>query len=134
MFHAAYCKVCQRAGVSYRKVAAEYRHDDDDGDRVADFCDWEASGAGGPVLRALGLTKFPFVQIFRAGDCVAAFSLGSSAVFPRRLRETVDLCLGRSPSEWDAFRTEFQREIADNRRARDELSEQVNSHRRCSRS
>jgi len=94
--------------------------DDNEGQKT------EPSAKGGleltvDALRALGLTKFPFVQIFYGGDCVASFSTGPSHLFRQRVQGTLDVCLNRSEEEWTALRQYFADDIRKNRAARHDL-------------
>jgi hypothetical protein len=175
MYHAKYCKICQRAGIQFKKIASEH-----DSGSVR-FAKVEASvlgtaaavgptvdvaqqqQAGGPpktngsssssssssaasvaassssdTLRCLGVTKFPFVQIYRQGNCVASFSTGPSHMFVRKVRDTLGLCLDRSASastttgadaEWDRFFHEYHDEIVANRRARERLRSELRPDR-----
>ena len=72
LFHAHYCKICQRATMQLPRVAKEYPS--------VKFAKVEARVFPEPSadnLRSLGVSKFPFVQIFKGGDCVASFSTGA---------------------------------------------------------
>lgn len=113
LFHAHYCKICQRATMQLTKAAREYPN--------VHFAKVESKVIPEPQgdnLRALGITKFPFVQIFRHGDCVASFSTGPTHMFMRSVRGTLDLCLGRDDQAWKDFSMEFQQYIQENRDAR----------------
>ena len=64
-YYASYCRICKRASISYKKIAMDESY-------AADFhfTRVEAGRLSGERLKTLGLTKFPFVQIFRKGMCV----------------------------------------------------------------
>jgi len=114
-FYAHYCKICQRAGMQFKKISAEYpqvRFGKVESQVFPDSAN---------TLRDLGVSKFPFIQIFRKGQCVASFSTGPSHIFVKKVRDTLDTCLQRTPEEWDAFTTEFSNEIEANRQARESL-------------
>ena len=113
LFHAHYCKICQRATMQLTKAAREYPN--------VNFAKVESKVVPEPQadnLRALGITKFPFVQIFRHGDCVASFSTGPTHMFLRSVRGTLDLCLQRDNQAWSDFAIEFEEYIRENRDAR----------------
>lgn len=155
-YYASYCKICQRAGIQFKKIATEYPNN------KVQFAKIEASVLGGSssggnggnknriiqqhhtvsssttaptdgsttattaassadTLRSLGVTKFPFVQIYRKGLCVASFSTGPSHLFVKKVRDTIDLCLERTPDVWDSYANEFCDEIQSNQRARHAL-------------
>jgi thioredoxin-like negative regulator of GroEL len=114
-YYAHYCKICQRAGMQFKKIATEYPNVSFGKVESMVFPD------SANTLRSLGVSKFPFVQIYRNGQCVASFSTGPSHLFVKKVRDTIDTCLKRSPDEWDAFLSEFANEIESNRQAREEL-------------
>jgi len=111
-YFASYCKLCQRAGMIFKKIAME------NSAKPVSFHKLEASRLPSDTLRTLGVTKFPYIQIFYRGDCVASFSTGASHVFGPRVRDTIDLCLARSDEEWQDFGRDFGKEIQENRDAR----------------
>lgn len=116
LFHAHYCKICQRATMQLVKAAKEYPS--------VRFAKVESRVFPEPSsdnLRSIGVSKFPFIQIFRNGDCVASFSTGPTHLFLRRIRETLDLCLERDEERWTGFTREFVSEIQENRDARERL-------------
>lgn len=116
LFHAHYCKICQRAAMQLNRAVKEYP--------AVRFAKVEAQVLPEPTsdsLRTLGVSKFPFVQIFRKGQCVASFSTGPTHMFMRRIRDTLDLCLERDDACWDSFVTEFAGEIESNQLARKSL-------------
>ena len=114
-YYATYCKVCQRASINYKKIATDRR------DQPVRFAKLECSRLHADILRELGLSKFPFIQVFRHGACVASFSTGPSHMFNGKVRDTVDMCLARSDDEWHAFEKQFSAEIQANRDAREKL-------------
>jgi len=117
LFHANYCKICQRAAMQLNRAAKEYPS--------VNIAKVEASIFPNPdsaeKLRSLGISKFPFVQIYRNGQCVASFSTGPTHMFMRKVRDTLDLCLGRDDICWDNFVTEFTVDIQSNQLARNNL-------------
>lgn len=117
-YHAHYCKICQRAGIQLKKVASEFPNVRFGKVESMVFPD------SANTLRGLGVTKFPFLQIYRRGQCVASFSTGPSHMFAKRVRDTLTDCEQRTPAEWDAFVSEFSNEISSNQEARSILSQQ----------
>ena len=120
LFHAHYCKICQRATMQLGKASKEYP--------TVQFAKIEARTIPEPSadnLRQLGVSKFPFLQIFRHGDCVASFSTGPSHMFMRKVRGTLDLCLDRDEDCWKEFCDEFASEIRVNRDARNQLGREL---------
>jgi thiol-disulfide isomerase/thioredoxin len=119
-YYANYCKACQRASISYKKLAAEFIKAGVQFARVEASTQWSAAD-----LRPLGVTKFPFVQIYRRGRCVASFSTGPSHLFQRVVRETLTTCLQRNVDEWDRLLADFTDEIAENCAARHDLRNRI---------
>jgi thiol-disulfide isomerase/thioredoxin len=115
-FYAHYCKICQRAGIQLKKVAGEYPD--------IDFCKVECLVIPDTAntLRSLGVTRFPFVQIYRQGQCVASFATGPSHLFVKRIQATLDECQKRTESEWDQFVETLSTEIQSNLGVRTNLS------------
>jgi hypothetical protein len=64
------------------------------------------------IIEQLGVKKFPFLQIYRNGECVTSFGTGAAHNFQRIVKGTVDQKLNMPLEEWDAFRAEFKDEIA----------------------
>jgi hypothetical protein len=125
LYHASYCKICQRANFMYQKLAREWitaphNTNNTNNTLTLEFVRLEASHVSGPHLRALGLTTFPFVQMLRRGECIAAMSMAPPQSH-RRLRETLDMCRHRSAEEWNAWHAQFATEIASHRAAVKEL-------------
>jgi hypothetical protein len=135
-YYASYCKICQRAGINYKKIAIEEQqraHAQQNGvdqhhPPPIDFYQLDAGRLSGDTLKQLGVTKFPFCQIFFRGDCVASFGLSTGVaarLFGQRVRGTLDVCLARTEDEWEAFRTDFAPQLKDNLSARDAVQESL---------
>lgn len=111
-FHAHYCKLCQRSNIQYRKVA--HRHHE------IRFTRLETSHLTSPQLRDLGVSKLPWVQIYRNAICVASF--GTQKELERCLTDTIISCQERTIPQWMQFMSDFEKEISENKRARTLLS------------
>lgn len=114
-YHASYCKVCQRSGIQYKKLATEYP------DVHFAKVEHQVLPHPTPMLKSLGVTKFPFIQFYRHGKCVASFSTGPSHLFVKMVRDTLQACRKRTDEEWQAFEEQFSKEIQDNIHARKAL-------------
>lgn len=110
VYHAHYCKVCQRTLLAYNKLAHLYPD--------TRFVSFEASRVKN--VRLLGLTQFPFGQVYHNGDCVASLSIGGSQR-QRRWADTVHECVLRTESTWDEVHDQYAAEIAENRQGREVL-------------
>lgn len=140
LFYAHYCKICQRATMNLSRLSREYP--------AINFAKVEASvfpttvaisttyslhsssmsskspstsSNSAHYLKSIGVSKFPYVHIYRNGDCVASFSTGPTHMFMKKVRETLDLCLERNDGCWSSFVQDFRKAIQSNRLARQEL-------------
>ena len=120
LFFAHYCKLCHQANIPYKRMA--YKNSQEESQRVR-FTRFETSAMSPRQLKLLGVTKVPFLQIYRNGDCVASFStkwkLGES------LRDALSIIEKRNAEDWNQFFHQFAGEIADNKAARTRLRVEV---------
>jgi hypothetical protein len=116
-YYADYCKLCQRASMQMKRLVTEFPTTV----RFAKIEQAKLTPPSGDTLRKLGVTKFPFIQIYRHGQCVASFSTGPSHMFRKRVQDTVKLCLERSPDAWQSFYEEFATPIQENANIRERL-------------
>jgi hypothetical protein len=119
-YNAPSCRLCVRSGIHYKKLALSLREQG----LPVQCVRFDASVLSGATLRDLGLIRFPFVQIFRRGDCVAAFSTGATHMFTTKVKNAVRKSLARSPDEWNTFLVdEYADYVCSNRQARRTLRE-----------
>jgi thiol-disulfide isomerase/thioredoxin len=115
-YYANYCKVCQRTRLIYLRMAKV------ESDPNLEFATVEISAlGGGSIAKSLGVTKTPFIQIYRNGSCVASFSTGPAHNFSRKAGATLDLCKSRTDEEWEIFLDEFKENILEQEQAIDAL-------------
>jgi len=118
-YYASYCKTCRRVKPIYQRISIG--NDDD----TIQFGSIEVSVIGGtPTLQSLGITKLPFVQIYRNSKCVASFSTGAQTYnFSRKVKETILACQQRTAQKdgWNTFLTAYETEIQEQRNAVDSL-------------
>jgi Thioredoxin len=115
-YYAPGCKICQSTSIDFKKIAVDMPQLQFA--RVDASQWWKASD-----LYALGLTRLPFVQIYRSGTCVASFSTGPSHVFGRKVRGAISQCLTRN--DWAAFEAMYANEMAQNVKVRATLRENL---------
>ena len=108
LYYAHYCKVCHKANIPYKKLA--YKNSD------IRFTRLETSPMTVEQFKMLGISKVPFVHIYRNGICVAAFS--TKWQLEARLAEVLQLCQQRSLGEWRSFMSQLDLEIQKNKQAR----------------
>jgi Thioredoxin len=121
LYAAAFCKLCQRATMVYKQIAAKRQ----EGDPRLKFYRLEVTASDGHYMKPLQISKFPFVQIFYQHECVASFSTGPSHQFRKKVDDTLDVCVKRTPEDWGSVRQHFRSEIEENRRVRKELMAQL---------
>lgn len=110
LFFAHYCKLCHHANIPYKKMA--YQADPNE----MRFTRLETSVMSSSQFRSLGISRVPFVQIYRHGVCVASFN--TKWQLESKLKETLMACQARTISEWGAFMRQYESEIRGNKMAR----------------
>lgn len=69
----------------------------------------------------MGVTRFPFIQIFRNGERVASFGTGPAHNFQKIVGDTMDELLYRTTQEdWEKKRRKFALEL---QQSKDQLKE-----------
>jgi hypothetical protein len=111
LYFAHYCRMCHQANIPFKKLA--YKNPD------VKFTRLETSILTSKQLRSLGISRVPFLQIFRNGICVASFS--TKWRLESELRETLLLCQHRSLGDWQSFCYQYDDEIQLNKKARERL-------------
>ena len=118
---------------------------------VVKFTRFETSPLTKEQLTSLGITRVPHVQMYRNGICVASFSTRSAIVNDIRggddedaddaaaggskkqflleiqLRDTIDTCLSRSILEWNTFLSTYNKEIQENKVARQDIQDELDA-------
>lgn len=121
-YYASYCKRCQRAGLVYKKIASDHSNTDNNNHRLQ-FYRFKADKLPASTLKSLGVTKFPFFQVFRKGECVASFSGGTN--LNKAVRSTLDLVLSRTDQQWAAFLTEVETFVHKNSESRHQVQQHL---------
>ena len=103
-FYSRSCPLCKRIEMKYKKMAHVYqkapiRFAQVDKAIHADFC------------TILGIDRFPYIQVYRNGQCVAAHGTDSDKTFGLIVNDTIQRELSMRPEEWDAFLTAFAEPI-----------------------
>jgi len=143
MYAAHYCKLCHRSSLAYRQLAAKQRYgregtipdrssSSSSGVRSVRYARTELSKQQGDdvdsswtsdSLRKLGVTSFPFIQIYFGGDCVASFGTGPAHDFKQRVQDTVEGCM--KCQDWYAVRSGFAGAIREHREAREAIRQEL---------
>ena len=119
LFFAHYCKKCHEAYKSYKRLASS--------NPSIDFTRIETSLMSLKQLRLVGVSRVPFIQIYRDGCCVASFAASSppSSKLESQLQETIDSCQQRSKTDWMKFCQHHVEEIQRNKHARQTIKSKV---------
>lgn len=73
------------------------------------------------LCETVGVSRFPFIQIYRNGERVASFGTGPAHNFQKIVGDTIDqLLYHTSQEEWEMKRRKYESEI---QQSRDELRE-----------
>lgn len=110
-FHAKWCKVCARVILKFKKMADQLLNIHTP--VPIKFISVEVT-ENPQLCSTLGVTKFPFIHIYRNKECVAAFGTGPAHNFQKVVGDTLDQKLRCTDDEWDAFRADFKDAIAEN--------------------
>jgi thioredoxin-like negative regulator of GroEL len=110
-FHAKWCKVCARVIIKFKKMADQLLKTK----TPVPMRFVSVQVTDNPQLcSTLDVKKFPFIQIYRNKECVAAFGTGPAHNFQKVVGDTLKNKLECTDDEWNAFRAEFKDVIAKN--------------------
>ena len=109
-YHAKWCKICKLVAPKYQKLARDFSTTQEDHSSLVRFGDVEVT-ANSDLCKKLGITLFPFIEIYEGGVRIAAFSTGASYKFNTILRESIGEKLKMSKEEKLAFFTRYSKEI-----------------------
>jgi thiol-disulfide isomerase/thioredoxin len=95
------CPLCRKIEIKYKKMASYYGS-------VApiQFAEIEKR-AHPPLFATLGIESFPYIQIYRNGQCVASHGTESDTTFEPMVKDTIERELLMSVEDWSAFLTVF---------------------------
>lgn len=103
-FYSKSCPLCKRIELKYKKMAHVYQK--------APIRFAEVDKAIHPDLcNTLGVDRFPFIQIYRNGQCVASHGTESDKTFGPIVNDTIQRELCMRNEEWEAFLTSFAEPI-----------------------
>lgn len=73
-------------------------------------------------LMALGVDRYPYIQIYRNGELVSAFATGPSYMFKKAVFDSIDGLLNRSEAEWLETLDQLRSVTTENRSALDRMA------------
>jgi hypothetical protein len=132
LYFAHYCKMCHQANIPYKKLAYSYEeetsllYDDDESDKdpKIQFTRIETSVLTKPQFQSLGISRVPFVQIYRNQICIASFST-NFRILEEQLKDTLVISKHRSILEWVSFFNQHDKEIQSNKLARQTIRNEI---------
>ncbi len=103
-FYAKSCPLCKRIELKYKKMSRFYQN------APIQFAEIEKT-AHPELFPTLGVDTYPFIQIYRNGQCVAAHGTESDKTFEPIVHDTIQRELSMTPDDWNAFLTAFEAPI-----------------------
>jgi Thioredoxin len=108
-FYGTNCPMCKRVSLKYKKIAKTYSPY---GVMFAEMANHHhAASQNKHIMDVLNIRKFPFLHVYRNGQCVAAHGTESSATFEAIVTDTIERELSMSEQDWDEFLSAFSRHI-----------------------
>ncbi|KAL3922270.1 MAG: hypothetical protein SGILL_002294 [Bacillariaceae sp.] len=105
-FYGTSCPLCKRISIKYKKMSRFY------GNAPIVFCEIH-NRAHPQLFDTLGITTFPYLQLYRNQQCIASHATVSETVFERIVNDTIQQFLSmRGESQWTSFLENFQEPIA----------------------
>jgi len=99
-FYAKICPLCKRIEMKYKKMSRFYST------APIQFAEIEKT-AHPDLFSVLGVDTYPYIQIYRNGQCVAAHGTESDKTFEPVVHDTVQRELMMSPEDWNSFLHSF---------------------------
>ena len=99
-FYANSCPMCKRIELKYKKMARVYQNE------PIQFAEIEKTAHSG-LFPTLGVETYPYIQIYRNGQCVAAHGCESDKIFEPMVNDTIQRELQMTTDDWNSFLTAF---------------------------
>jgi thiol-disulfide isomerase/thioredoxin len=103
-FYGKSCPLCKRVALKYKKMARFYAN------APIQFAEIEKT-AHPQLFDTLEITTFPYLQLFRNGQCIASHGTESESMFERIVHDTIQNFLMMQPQHWESFLTSFAEPI-----------------------
>lgn len=103
-FYAKSCPLCKRIEVKYKKMSRYYFM------APIQFAEIEKT-AHPDLFSTLGVETYPFIQIYRNGQCVASHGTESEKTFEPIVHDTIQRELSMTSEDWDSFLQAFAEPI-----------------------
>lgn len=99
-YYANSCPLCKRIELKYKKMSRFYQT------APIQFAEIEKT-AHPDLFPTLGVDTYPYIQIYRNGQCVAAHGTESDKTFEPMVNDTIQRELLMEPGDWESFLTAF---------------------------
>ncbi|KAG7365417.1 thioredoxin [Nitzschia inconspicua] len=103
-FYGKSCPLCKRVAIKYKKMARYYST------APIQFAEIEKT-AHPQLFDTLEITTFPYLQLYRNGQCIASHGTESDSMFERIVHNTIQNFLLMQPEHWKSFLTSFAEPI-----------------------
>jgi hypothetical protein len=110
LFHSHFEQACFRAQRQYKRIAGQPQYQ-----RIFSFTRIERSVLSDSTLHELGIERYPHIQVYRDGNCVASFSIPQTYIFTKMVGDSLDAIRNRTPREWQDFVQLHRSEIDSNK-------------------
>mmetsp|Transcript_36510 Transcript_36510/g.105171 ORF Transcript_36510/g.105171 Transcript_36510/m.105171 type:complete len:225 (+) Transcript_36510:45-719(+) len=100
-FYAKSCPLCKKIELKYKKMARFYQT------APIQFAEIEKT-VHPDLFVTLGVETYPFIQIYRNGQCVAAHGTESDKMFEPIVNDTIQRELTMTAEDWNTFLTTFE--------------------------
>jgi thiol-disulfide isomerase/thioredoxin len=103
-FYGKSCPLCKRVALKYKKIARFYAK------APIRFAEIEKT-VHSQLFDTLEITTFPYLQIYRNGQCIASHGTESETMFERIVNDTIQNFLMMQSDHWESFLTSFAEPI-----------------------
>lgn len=100
-YYSTSCPLCKRVALKYKKLARYYST------APIRFCEMPKTATTAPLFATDTITTFPYLQIYRNGQCVASHGTQSASMFERIVNDSIFRFLAMSPEDWYQFLTSY---------------------------
>ena len=99
-FYGKSCPLCKRVALKYKKMAKIYSK------APIEFAEIEKT-VHPNLFETLEVTTFPYLQIYRNGQCIASHGTESAQLFESIVNDTIQQFLMMQSNDWDSFLSAF---------------------------
>ncbi|KAL7562853.1 hypothetical protein ACA910_002470 [Epithemia clementina (nom. ined.)] len=98
------CPLCKRVALKYKRMAQFYAM------APIQFAEIEKT-VNPQLFDSLEITTFPYLQLYRNGQCIASHGTQSESMFERIVHDTIQHFLLMQGDHWESFLTSFAEPI-----------------------